>query len=120
MGEKGTEKKGIVEIKDGKVEVTPDNDMVLGLTRTYKFEEEEVSTLDLSGLVDIIADDVIKANNIMANDGAAAVIPENTLYFALIIASFVTGMPVQFFKGLKPKDAFKVKRYVSHYFFGED
>ena len=37
MDQKKTETKEIVEIKDGKVEVTPVEDRVLELTRTYSF-----------------------------------------------------------------------------------
>ena len=120
MDQKKTEKKEIVEIKDGKVEVSADEERTLGLTKTYMFEEQQISVLDFSGLEDITADDMIRANNIMTNDGAAAVIPENTMYFALILASFATGMPVEFFKELRPNDAIKVKRFITQYFFVED
>jgi len=120
MGEKNTEKKEIVEIRGDRVEVTPDDEKRIELSRTYKFEGEEVSSLYLSGLEEITAADMIKANNIMTNDGAAAVIPENTMYFALILASFSAGMPVEFFKELRPNDAIKVKRFITQYFFVED
>lgn len=120
MEQNKTEKKEIVEIRDGKVEVTPDQEKTLELTRTYLFDGEEVSSLEFSRLEEITAEDMIRASNIMADDGAAAVIPENTLYYALIIAADATGMPIEFFKKLKPKDAIKVRRLVTHYFFGED
>ena len=120
MGEKNTEKKEIVEIRGDRVEATPDDEKTIELSRTYKFENEEVSSLYLSGLEEITAADMIKANNIMTNDGAAAVIPENTMYFALILASFATGMPVEFFKELRPNDAIRVKRFITQYFFVED
>lgn len=42
------------------------------------------------------------------------------MYFALILASFAAGMPVEFFKELKPGDAMKVKRFITQYFFVED
>ena len=119
MGAENTAKE-IVEIRDGEVKVEPDKEKVLELTRVYVFEGEEVSDLDFSGLEDITAEDMIRANNIMTNDGAAAIIPENSMYYALLIASDVTGMPIEFFKKLKPRDAIGVRRMVTHYFFGED
>lgn len=121
MEEKKAEKKEIVEMKkEGKMEAGLDDGKTIELSRTYKFDGEEVSSLYLSGLEEITAADMIKANNIMTNDGAAAVIPENTMYFALILASFAAGMPVEFFKELKPGDAMKVKRFITQYFFVED
>ncbi len=120
MDQKKAEKKEIVEIKDGKVEVSADEERTLGLTKTYMFEEQQISVLDFSGLEDITADDMIRANNIMTNAGTVAVVPENNLHYALIIAASATGMPIEFFRQLKPRDAIKVKNMVTRFFYGTD
>ncbi|MCI9388377.1 MAG: phage tail assembly protein [Lachnospiraceae bacterium] len=112
------EKKEIVEVKkDGKAGVSPDDGKTLGLSRTYKFEGEEISSLRFTRLEDITAEDMIRANNIMVNEGISMVVPENTLYFALIMAADATGLPIEFFKQLKPGDAVKVRRFITNYFF---
>lgn len=117
MGQEKTEKREIVEIKDDKVKAAPDNDKTIELSRTYKFEGEEISSLCFTRLEDVTAENMIRANNIMMNDGTAVVVPENTLYFALIIAADTTGLPIEFFKQLKPKDAMAVRQFITNYFF---
>lgn len=119
MGQEMTKKKEIVEIEGGKGKVAPDDDRKLELTRTYRFDGEEVSSLDFSKLEDITAKDIIQANNIMESHGVYSVYSESTMYCALIIASDATGMPFEFFEKLKPKDAIAVKRLITRYFFGE-
>ena len=120
MDQKKTEKKEIVEVKDGKVEVSADEERTLELTKTYSFEGEQISVIDFSGLEDITADDMIRANNIMTNAGTVAVVPENNMHYALIIAASATGIPIEFFKRLKPRDAIKVKNTVTRFFYGKD
>lgn len=118
MEEKKAEKKEIVEMKkEGKMEAGLDDGKTIELSRTYKFEGEEISSLHFTGLEDVTAENMIRANNIMMNDGTSVVVPENTLYFALIIAADTTGLPIEFFKQLKPRDAMEVRRFISNYFF---
>lgn len=119
MEGKKTETKEIMEVKDGKVETKPDDKKTVELSRTYKFDGEEISTLHFSGLEDFRARDMIRVNNIMMDNGTNVVIPENTLYFALIVASDTTGLPLEFFMQLIPRDAMSVRRFVSNYFFAE-
>lgn len=119
MGQEKTEKKEIVEIKDDKAKATPGDVKTIELSKTYKFEGEEISSLRFTRLrmEDVTAENMIRANNIMMHEGTAVVVPENTLHFALIIASDTTGLPVEFFKQLKPKDAMAVRQFISNYFF---
>lgn len=114
--------KEIVEMKDGKAIVTTveNEEMLLQLSKTYEFEGEKISQLDLSGMEEITADNMIKANKVMVTSGALAIMPENDLYYTLIIAADATGIPIEFFKKLRPKDAVKVKNRVSNFFYGEE
>ena len=54
--------KEIVEMKDGKAIVTTveNEEMLLQLSKTYEFEGEKISQLDLSGLEEITADNMIR------------------------------------------------------------
>lgn len=110
----------IVEVKKGGVSVTVDKDKIITLSRTYHFEEEDISQLDFSGLEDITADNMIKANRIATAAGTAALVPEQDLYHTLLIGAEVTGLPIEFFKQLKPRDAIKVKNMVTTFFYGEE
>ena len=97
-----------------------DNDFLVKLTRTYNFEGKEISEVDLSGMDDLSANDMIRANKVLQNRGTVSAIPETNLEYALIIAASATGIPVEFFKGLKPRDAIKIKTQVTSFFFGEE
>lgn len=120
MGQENTEKKEVVETKGGRAEVASDKKKILELSKVYEFEGEKISSLDFSGLEDLTTENMIRANNIMENAGAASSVPENTMYYALIIASDATGMPVEFLKKLNIRDAFRMRRMVTRFFLAED
>ena len=119
MSQKTTETKEIKEIGENRAKTVSDK-KILELVRTYPFEGEEISSLDFSGIENLTAENMIRANNIMENSGISATVPENTMYYALIIAADATGMPIEFFKKLRPRDAVNVRRMVTRSFFGED
>lgn len=106
---KGEGMKGVVE-----------NDFLIKLTKTYQFEERAVSEIDMSGLDELTAEDMIKANKVLASGGTVSVIPEMTLDYALVIAAASTDLPIEFYRTLKPRDAIKVKNKVTSFFFGEE
>lgn len=97
-----------------------DADSIVKLSRTYDFEGDKISELDFSGMENVTAEDMIKANKVLASSGTVTVLPENDLHYTLIIAASATGYPIEFFKALKPKDAIKVKNKVTSFFFGEE
>ena len=96
------------------------DETVIKLSKTYDFEGEQIKTIDMSGLETITANDMIKANKILNNSGTVTVLPETNLEYTLIIAASASGLPIEFFKILAPKDAMKVKNRVTNFFFGEE
>lgn len=46
--------------------------------------------------------------------------PEMTLEYACFIAARAAKQPIEFFRGLPPKDALKVKNRVTSFFYSED
>ena len=89
-------------------------------TKTYLFEGESIGEIDMGGLENMTANDMIKANKVLNTSGNFSVLQEMTLEDALVIASSATGRPIEFFKGLCPRDAIKVKNSVGSFFFGEE
>ena len=88
-------KNDVIEIKkNGVVEVN--DQFTLRLSRTYEFEGEKISEIDVS------------------------VLPENSLHYALVMAADCTKYPIEFYKMLKPRDAIKVKNMVTTFFYGEE
>ena len=101
-------------------QVIDDAENIVKLSKTYDFEGKKVSQIDFSGLENITADDMIRANKVLATSGTVSILPENDLHYTLIIAAGATGYPIEFFKSLKPKDAIRVKNTVTSFFYGEE
>lgn len=119
MAAEETKKSEIVEVKpNGTVEVNDENTLVL--SRTYDFEGDKISSIDFSGLEDVTAETMIKANKVLTASGDIAILPENSLHYALVVAADCTSLPIEFYKKLKPRDAIKVKNKVTGFFYGED
>lgn len=104
------------------VGITTDDeeDFIVKLTRTYNFEGEKISEIDFSGLEDVTAETMIKANKTLTSAGDVSILPENSLHYALIIAAGCTDYPIEFYKQLKPQDAIRVKNKVTGFFYGGD
>lgn len=109
----------MAEITDNNNELEVEED-ILKLTKTYDFEGKKISSIDFSNLVNITANDMIKANKVLNNSGTVTVLPETNLEYTLIIAASATGLPIEFYKQLTPRDAMKVKNKVTGFFFGEE
>lgn len=92
----------------------------IALSKTYHFEDEEINCLDLSGMEDITADQMITAQKMVARGGNVTTILETNIEYLLILASMASGKPIEFFKKLNAKDTVKVKNRVTGFFFRED
>lgn len=108
-----------VEIVDTNEEVI-ENPYIVVFNKPYTFEDETYEKIDLSGLDDLTAADMIAANKVLDRSGSATFLPEMSLEYACIIAARATKLPIEFFKGLHPKEAIKVKNRVTSFFYGTD
>lgn len=98
---------------------TDKNKHLIKLSKAYKFEDEgEIDSIDLSCLENATAEVLIKASRVMVSTGDVMAIPENDIRYALFVAAECTGIPYNFYKGLKLADAIKVKREVMAFFNG--
>lgn len=102
-----------------KTETAGEESLVVSLTKTYNFEGEKIAEIDFSGLEDVTAKTMIKANKVLVTAGDVQVLPENSLHYALIIAAECTKYPIEFYEQLKPNDAIRVKNMVTNFFFGD-
>ena len=93
---------------------------VVKLSKTYAFEGEKVSEIDFSGLENVTAKTMIKASKVLVASNDVQLLPENSLHYALIVAGECTKYPIEFYEGLCPKDAIKVKNKVAVFFYGEE
>lgn len=82
--------------------------LLLKFNRPYLFEGAEYTEVDLSGLEDITAADMIRVQRAMTGSGTVEVIPEMTIQYACLISAEVTKKPIEFFNGLPGKEAIKL------------
>ena len=97
-----------------------ENKYLIKFRKPFIFEDETYKEIDLSGLEDLSAKDMIQAQRTMERSGSINVLPEMSLEYACIFASRATKIPVEFFQALPPKEAIKVKNKVTNFFYGED
>ena len=100
--------------------VDEDAELYVRFRRPFVFEAETYEGVDLSGLEDLSARDMIATQRAMERSGSINVIPEMSLEYACIFASKATKLPVEFFQSLPPREAVKVKNRVTSFFYGED
>ena len=97
-----------------------ENKYLIKFRKPFIFEDETYKEIDLSGLEDLSAKDMIQAQRTMERSGSINILPEMSLEYACIFASKATKIPVEFFQALPPKEAIKVKNKVTNFFYGED
>lgn len=96
------------------------NPYLVVFDKPYRFEGTEYTELDMSGLENIRAIDMIDANRALCGTGDYFAVPEMQMGYALVIAARATGMPIEFFYNMPPKAAMKVKGKVVSFFYGRD
>ena len=114
MGNNQTE---IISTSDNTGDVV--NEYIVKFYTPYVFEGESVSQLDMRGLNDLTAGDMIKADRVLQKNGSTSFLPEMTLEYAIQLACQATKRPIEFFEQLPPRDAIRVKNMVIRFLFGQ-
>ena len=99
---------------------TTGDSMTIDLSKEYTFEGEKIKAIDLSERENVTAKTMIKAGKVLITEGDVQVLPEQSLHYALVIASGCTKYPMEFYETLAPRDAIKIKNTVSAFLFGVD
>lgn len=97
---------------------TVENYWIVKLKNPITFEGKVYNEIDLTGLENIKAADMIAINRRMARNGNFAVTPELTLEYALNMANLAAGLPLEFFDQLPPYAAIAVKERVVSFLYG--
>lgn len=111
--EKETEMEQKTERREG-------NPYLVIFKKPFVFEGDTYESVDLSGLEEISARDMIAVNKTIERGGTVNMLPEMSLEYACLISARVTGKPVEFFQALPPKEALKIKNRVTNFLYGED
>ncbi len=97
-----------------------DNPYLVMFKKPVLFEGLSYDSVDLSGLENLSAADMIAVNKTIERGGTVNVLPEMSLEYACLISARATGRPVEFFKALPPKEALKIKNRVTSFLYSED
>ena len=97
-----------------------DNPYLVVFKKPFIFEGSSYDNVDLSGLEELSAADMIAVNKTIERGGTVNVLPEMSLEYACLISARATGKPVEFFKALPPKEALKIKNRVTNFLYSED
>ncbi len=106
--EKTMEKDMVVEKKD---------DLVIELKTPVQFEGKSYEKIDLTGLHNIKAADMIAVNRRLTRSGNVETNQEFTLEYAVNIANMATGLPLEFFDQIPPYAALAIKNRVISFLF---
>ena len=97
-----------------------ENPLLLKLPVPYTFEGVCYTKLDLTGVENLTAADLIRASDIVERrKNRPTMVLELDMQYLFTCASFATGLPLEFFQRLPAKDAVSVKNAVSGRFFSE-
>ncbi len=92
---------------------------VIELKTPVTYEGKQYKEIDLSGLENIRAVDMIEVNRKLAREGNVDFLQENSMEYAFNIANRASGIPIEFFEQLRPGAAMQVKRCVVSFLFSQ-
>lgn len=96
---------------------TVEDFMVIKLKEPIMFEGNRHDKIDLNGLEDIKAADMVAINRRMTRAGNIDTTPETSLEYALNMANLATGLPLEFFDQLPPYAAMAIKGRVTSFLY---
>lgn len=124
------------ELADGKMEYQEDpssvgengggddneeESLVIKLKKPYLFEQKEYTEINLTGLDELKASDMIALEKQYDRRAPGInVMPEVKVEYAVMMAARAAKLPVEFFDGLPPKEVMKVKNRIMGFLFGSD
>lgn len=91
---------------------------VISLKKPITFEGKTYDSIDLTGLENIRAADMIAINRRLARMGSD--VQENSMEYALYMAAEASSLPIEFFEQLKCSVAMKVKTCVILFLFRQE
>ncbi len=97
-------------------DITPDT--VVKFSRSYTFEGKSYSEVDLAGMDDLTAKDMMEAEKYLFKTGTVSALPDQAVGYVCFIASRISDQPIEFFMGLSPRDMNRVKNKVTGFFYG--
>lgn len=105
---------------DGKPREAAEPESYVRFHKPYLFEGNSYAGIDLKAIEGLTAKDMCDAEKYLSRIGIISPLPEMTMEYIAFVSNRAIGQPIEFFMGLPPKDATKVKNKVTSFFYGED
>ena len=101
--------------------VDDEDSLVIKFKKPFTFEQKEYEEIDLTGLEDLTAQDMVSVDRILKRHSSGIdVMPEVSMEYALNLAAKAAKQPIEFFQALPPREAMKVKNRIMGFLFGSD
>lgn len=112
----------VVDASQESAEDTGEVELVLKLTKPYKFDGQTYTEVDLHGLEDVTAGVLERVGKIFAKKkpGVNPALMEMDLTYCTLLAQRVSKLPLEFFDGLPARDAINLKTLVTNFLYGGD
>lgn len=91
--------------------------MSFKLNQSFKYDGEEITELDLSGLLDLNAHDLVDIDREMTRRGFAGARNELTRQYAMLVAAKCMHKPWDFCDRMSARDSIRLKEYVVTFFY---
>lgn len=95
------------------------NEFIIKFKRPYTFEGKEYTEIDLSGIEELNATDLIQTQKMLSDKAIGTMVPELNYEYNFMLAAKATKLPMEFFYGLPGQAAVSVKTMVSQYFLAD-
>lgn len=87
------------------------------LATPYKFDGKEISELDLGGIMDLTARDLVELDTEMQRRGFYGSRTEMSRQYAMLVAAKVMDKPYNFCDGMSARDSIRLKETITTFFF---
>ncbi len=91
--------------------------MTIKLGEPYKYDGEEIKEIDLSGLMDLTARDMVELDREMIRLGFTGARFEMTRQYALLTAAKINHKPADYCDRMSARDSIRIKEYVTAFFY---
>jgi len=100
-----------------KTETIEPNDYMVKFNKPYRFEGQEYTEIDLSGVTEAKTSTLIQADKLFLSKGFVDALKEVNVQYCMIVASLTTEKPIEFFENLRANEAIKIKNVISGFLF---
>mgnify|MGYP004458207623 CR=1 FL=1 len=91
--------------------------LILKLADPYKYDEKEITELDMNGLVDLTAGDLCSIDREMLKMGYSGMRMDTTRQYALFVGARVNKKPNNFCDRMSARDSIRLRDMVATFFY---